>query len=1115
MNNSKKNSRNMKRNITIYTLLCMLFLGIVSCKDDLFDGNNGEIGEGECLISGTIKFKPLTPALNGSTRAAGDIIKSINNLCILLYDKERNLVKKYPLKKGDASAEGTYKLSEEERPNKNPNETNDKGENLSPAESKTPHADFKLTIPCGQYYIYAVANMGDLSNGSKELTNAIKEDANIETAIQTIDGLKSISLQWQSDIAVNNQMFGHFFSDEMKQEDQLLTINKKTEKLYAWIRRAASKVTIAYDGSDLHENVYIYLKSVTIKDIPTECYLGQKSTINLDENSENKYGGLTDGEHIEYVGETTSYDENYPARITKGKPFYYYIDEKTTPNGVSVWKADYEKDQAGYAKLAHEEKNEALFFYENMQGIGEKDKRQDKDGDGVLDAPGMNNKPEDEFYKDQKPYGTYIEVKAYYVSNAEDRVGSGNITYRFMLGKNTTTDYNAERNHHYKLTLKFNKYANDVDWHIEYEEPKPGIEVPNPYYISYLYNRTMNLPIKINTGGGKLMSLEAKIITNNWAPNNAYTGNNNQLDYAYWYDYDVTSQKNYTGQNKENKAQPWNGFLSLRKTTATVLTQNETLNDPNNGVIWLGKKEDGTNKGNEDYYKDSQKGERIYRADGKNNETENTEDLGKFTIGEPIGEGNEQNITAYIPLYTRAKQMIISTGYTGNNPYVAYRRRATIEIKAGILFEGNTTATIVKDTAEIFQVRRIVNPKGIYRSWNNTSSFHVTLMRLPRENAEIFEPFTSEGPWNAEIVKGGDGMISLSRYEGETGTKIDFDVIFNSQCPNENTSRFAVIRINYHNYTCQHLIFVRQGDAPVQLVTNGAKWHTYNLVTAKRETTSPLDEGSLFRYGNLTDAIAARNQKNYKSPWINVIPEDFNVFGSQYWPWSNPNLTIADDENPTSTNKKTWNTITSKAPAANAWDTPTVGRIARYSDFKALFDNKDIEQGYGVLYGDEATTTATDIKKVYGYMADGDKKNTEGCGMRGCFVYNKKNSKNIFLPIGASGYGHRKRANSNTATGKEPGGRSGILRYAVGRITRYPDPALGDRPLFYDLYMRPGAIYWLSDHINVTDANGSTDRAIGWDINYFTFDFNFIHQANLRNNATNGSDACFIRCVED
>ncbi len=45
-----------------------------------------------------------------------------------------------------------------------------------------------------------------------------------------------------------------------------------------------------------------------------------------------------------------------------------------------------------------------------------------------------------------------------------------------MLGKNADDDYNAERNFHYKLTLRFRGHANDVDWHIEYDEDK-GIYV--------------------------------------------------------------------------------------------------------------------------------------------------------------------------------------------------------------------------------------------------------------------------------------------------------------------------------------------------------------------------------------------------------------------------------------------------------------------------------------------------------------------------------------------------------------------------------------------------------------------------------------------------------------
>ena len=107
-------------------------------------------------------------------------------------------------------------------------------------------------------------------------------------------------------------------------------------------------------------------------------------------------------------------------------------------------------------------------------------------------------------------------MHAFYVSINDKKVGRGPIKYRFMLGKDVITDYNAERNHHYKLTLKFKGYANDADWHIEYEEPEPGIEVPNPYYISYLYNRTMNLPVKINVPLTKFISFLSYCISINF-----------------------------------------------------------------------------------------------------------------------------------------------------------------------------------------------------------------------------------------------------------------------------------------------------------------------------------------------------------------------------------------------------------------------------------------------------------------------------------------------------------------------------------------------------------------------------------------------------------------------
>ncbi|MDE6162368.1 MAG: DUF4906 domain-containing protein, partial [Bacteroides sp.] len=615
--------------------------------------------EGETDVNATVEFLPLRPALDVKTRTAGDAIKDINNLCVLLYDKEGNLMKLYYLlPEGSSSTEkndGSFKVKDEDR-------TNADAEGGRPtAESRTQQASFQLSgVPYGNHYIYAVANMGNL------------EDTHYP-AIKTREGLKSIGLEWKAENWVateetgdgakskaiaNNQMFGHFTTlpdaptgANRNTEDALVTINKKGMTLHAWIRRAASKVTVAYDASKLKEGVFIYLKSVQIKDIPTHCYLGKDNKVGDEKEYDLPFPAngeeMPDGEVIKYYegdAEPTVFDASYPVRLSTGKSYYPWPVEE---NGV-------------LQKKGHEETADALFFFENMQGIGPS-KLQDADGDKELDHPGLQG---DDFKypyyrpKDDMPYGTYIEVDAYYVSVNPERVGSGNIKYRFMLGKDVTTDYNAERNHHYKLTLKFKNFANDADWHIEYEEPEPGIEVPNPYYISYLYNHSMMLPLKIKTGGEgrKLTQIDAVILDNRWAPNNP------NEDYKYWSKMDIPYQNQ------------WNGFLSLRKTKHTVIVKEEVGD-------------------NQSYYEDHNRGNRTYditQGDGTFGSDE--EGDGVYTVKNE-GDGIYH---VSIPMYTRAKQLIKETGYTGNNPYVAYQRRAEVRIVA-TLDDGTKISTDGKD----------------------------------------------------------------------------------------------------------------------------------------------------------------------------------------------------------------------------------------------------------------------------------------------------------------------------------------------------------------------------------------------------------------------------------
>ena len=1022
-----------------HIILFLMIATVTSCYDEFM--KQEFIGEGKASISATLDFKPMSSALS-RTRAAGDALKDINSLHVLLYGEDKKLIKNWTIE--------SYTETDENRGN------ND-AENGSSAETSTKRATFKLPeeIGFGKYYMYAVANIPDL------LTNSAYSEA-----IKTVDGLKNIPLTWDSeDVANNGQMIGFFTKSSapaLSADDESLIVNEKSVKLHAWLRRAASKVTVAFDGSKLKEGVFIYLQSVQIKDIPSQCYLGKENNVGKE-------------------GYTLAVPENGPDMID-GEIITYHEGDKAEDFEYGEGCADHRVTVGSPHFGSHDETAPALYFYENMQGAGGNmpDKRQDADGNGSLDHPGLPDKPEkypNYRPKDAVPYGTYIEVHAHYISNNSERLGNGHIIYRFMLGQDVIKDYNAKRNCHYKLTLKFKNFANEADWHIEYEEPEPGVMTPEPYYISYLYNHSMMYPIKVNTGGRKIEYIKAEILENNWAP------------------YNASSEIYYTGAPNGVTA-PWNGFLSLHKTTKTVLYEN---------IIGS----------NEQYYNTVPKrGEREYKdfvlpegITSKEFTTENSEQDDKYRVEKHPTEANTYNI--YIPMYTRAKQMISTTGYTGNNPYVAYHRKARVKITTKL--EGLNE--VFTNEVPIYQVRRVVNPKGIYRSLKNNKSFHVVLKRLPRENDQMFKTFQSEGQWKAYVVKETNGKgITLSVTDpmttelkddpeygkaiyGKTGSVIDFNVNFEQSSDNLSENRYAIIRVEYHNYTCQHLIFVRQGDNPDDLVTNGVKWYAMNMKTTSELASNPLDEGSLFKFGNWSHPIDALSNKNPFEPWINVKPEDFKVYPED-------GLT-----NAATGDKMEWTDIVQNN-TTNGFGNPQMenARVATGEDFWELRKYSYIEQGYGVLYGDDATETADDIVEAYGYDYVHNK---SGRGMRGCFAYNRETGKNLFFPIGASGYGHRKQ--SYTATWGDPETVNGVLRYSAGRTQLYPDPV--ERPLFYDLYKRPGGIYWLNAEIPQNQFTPTDGVSLGWDINYFSFDFNFISKGNLIRSG--GSDACFVRCVVD
>ena len=246
-----------------------------------------------------------------------------------------------------------------------------------------------------------------------------------------------------------------------------MTIDRPNVSLHAWIRRAASKVTVSFDAKNLNENIFIYLKSAQIRDIPSHCSL-------VDDNTPTSTDELiAEGDTILY-GKGDDYT-NWP-KLSCGR-------------GANTF-----GNHAEYAP--------SLFFYENMQGQHpDKHLYQGPDKDNVLN-------------------GTFLEVKGYYINRSVDNPSYGNITYRCMLGRNMEDDFDAERNAHYKLTLVFNKDANNPDWHIDYEyvPQPPEIVVASPMYISYLSNQQLTIPLTVyyDKNITEVTKVTAEIIGNDW-----------------------------------------------------------------------------------------------------------------------------------------------------------------------------------------------------------------------------------------------------------------------------------------------------------------------------------------------------------------------------------------------------------------------------------------------------------------------------------------------------------------------------------------------------------------------------------------------------------------------
>lgn len=1113
-----------------------------SCADDRYLIDDPAIGEGEAKVTAEVSFKNFTPALEGSRAAGtpGGDLNSIDNLYVFIYDANGNLVNAPIIyNKGN---EGFNITTNTEVPSDGEGVDTDKDGKVS-----TDKASFSFPLPYGKYHIYAAANIrGDYATAL----------SNPEGVVKTEDGLKSYQVKWNSTtIGDNDQMFGYFMalegdnttaptSKEFGPVDVI--VNKPNIKLSAWLRRLASKVTVAYDASGLNNGVWIYIKNVTVHDIAAECYLGQANDPQTSAGVLNRRTGDANKPGVSYTPSEANTRIDYP-----GSPQNNIYDKSQT--GLELYNGLITVDGKPIILGSdHKPGANGLFFYENMKGNFDGDpkkhkrpqgKGDDQVGENVRDDDGAND------YQDRVPYGTYIEVEGYYVSLNHQNPGEGAIKYRFMLGKDVDFDYNVERNYHYKLTLGFKGWANQPDWHIDFDNTPPILDVPPVYRVSYLYQQHSTLPVKVSDN---CTGLRVEIVENNWAPSdpNTYefpsnpasqvTNTSLKAYYDFFWNKDAFDNyyssfetvKNVNGESMRiNTKMPWLGFLALNMPLANDVAELDVtipLKGETNGVKNYYAYKDGVAGQNalKDFYDEKRgMGSQGYSEYGRADLTLGGQDvhhsdcpLNAYSVVSVDDGSTSNDRIVMVNMWTRARTMIENAGFSGNNPYEYFVRRATLKVTA--TFEAEDPADQERTTyVTVLQEPRIVNPKAVWRKSGSTAGpFHVLLMTADGSNQKAdYTPLKSDGEWTAEVEIGSNITLTKSattlgeekegKIYGRTGTEVDFNINFNGDgC--------AVINVKYHNNNCYHKILVRQGyDGTTELGDN--EWSNFTLQSATARpgeanaynaelTASPFYLGSLYRMGRITKGILETNNARTGDGIYGIGPLE-QPTNRQY------NLT--DGTTASWVGLGNGGSNTDPSPMGTFYlKNGDRYKVPELEDFNKLKLN--CEFALGIIYG-EATETATNFEDATGYWIDDSEDANKVRGVRGVIAYDAKNStgRQVLFSLGKDGFGRRKYAADDNA-------KRGMLIYSdvdfflTGDKPNAPtaaSPGNVFRPVVYNLKISPGAIFWLNNRVaNGYLGNTTPSPTMSWDVNYFNYDFNSFDNGDN----TNWRDANLIKLIK-
>lgn len=431
-----------------YILVLLGICFLQACADDEIVSTKVDTGK---VASVTLALDfPEMEMVSPNERAAGDAIDAVNNVWALFYDSNGDILKDDDgnilyINSGDASSY-TEKIVEGNQRMK-----------------------FTKRLPAGDYKIYAVANVIDLTT-------------NYKNEIQTVEGLKAIKFIWnEKNVATNNQMFGFFTPGSTygieNSIDSAISSNGLSNvaptdhdaptiaiagatSISAKLYRLASKVTVAFDASNLQANTFITIKSIRLGNLPISCALWE----------ENKPAAKSDT-----VALTSNRDKLIPADLV--------VTNKG--NDASTFTAD-----------------GALFLYENRQGVN------------------GSYKDQKDKMKDKMPYGAFVEIEGEYNYETTLEGSHGKIIYRYMLGEDlgkVFNNFNVTRNRNYKVTLVFNKSAKEnISWRIEYQEEK-AINIPSEVHISYRHQSNLKIPFTVTVPSGKTVkSVTAEITSNPW-----------------------------------------------------------------------------------------------------------------------------------------------------------------------------------------------------------------------------------------------------------------------------------------------------------------------------------------------------------------------------------------------------------------------------------------------------------------------------------------------------------------------------------------------------------------------------------------------------------------------